>query len=382
MKKSILALAVTTVLAAPIIVQADTILYGSARVSVDYNDEEVGALDKALGVANPGGNWNVVNNASRLGVQGFEELGGGLSAVYQYEFGVDTTEGGNFESNRPKFVGLRGNFGTLTLGTQDTPYYNVAGITDVFNTDKSFGSTVWLGGSFNGFEIDSSTGRAVGGGALFRLENSLYYLTPNFNGFTAEAMLVMNGSENDSQGYSDGIDIWNLAGKYVNGPFFAGVSYIKLEGTNNIALIENTQSTLDLDQWVLGLGYSQGPFAVGFIYERGDFNTFSVLSKTQFGDEYLFGNDDADNWYLTGQYSFGNNTVRAAYGQMNTGLKSSPALADLGINDDDKIDNYLIGYEYNFSKRTRIWAEYIGRDSKTLLNGDQNAFSVGTRVDF
>ncbi|MCP5125532.1 MAG: porin [Gammaproteobacteria bacterium] len=382
MKKSILALAVAASLAIPLVVEADTILYGSARVSVDYNDEKVGALDKALGIADPDGNWNIVNNASRLGVQGFEELGGGLSAVYQYEFGVDATEGGNFEGNRPKFVGLRGDFGTLTVGTQDTPYYNVAGITDIFNTDKSFGSTVWLGGSFNGFDIDLSTGRAVGGGALFRLENSLYYITPNFNGFTAEGMLVMNGSDNDAQGYSNGIDIWNLAGKYVNGPFFAGVSYIKLEGKNNIALTDGTLSTLDLDQWVLGLGYSQGPFAVGFIYERGDFNTFSLLSKTQFSGEYLFGNDDADNWYLTGQYSFGNNTVRAAYGRMNTSLKSSQAIEALGIHDDDTIDNYLIGYEYNFSKRTRVWAEYIGRDANTLLNGDQNAFSIGTRVDF
>ena len=120
MKKSVLALAVATALAAPLAAQADTILYGSARVSVDYNEDDNLCRISFEGDA---ADWDVVNNASRLGVLGSEDLGGGLSAIYQYEFGVDVTEGGNFEGNRPKFVGLKGGFGTLTSGTQDTPYY-------------------------------------------------------------------------------------------------------------------------------------------------------------------------------------------------------------------------------------------------------------------
>ena len=154
MQKSLLSLAVAAVLAAPLAVQADTILYGSARVSVDYVDPKLDAVSKFFGDPEPDSNWDVVNNSSRLGILGSEDLGGGLSAVYRYEFGVDVTEGGNFESNRPKFVGLRGNFGTLTIGTQDTPYYNVAGIVDTFNSSKTFGADAWLGGSFNGFKYN------------------------------------------------------------------------------------------------------------------------------------------------------------------------------------------------------------------------------------
>ena len=128
MKKSILALAVAAALTAPLAAQADTILYGSARVSVDYNDE--GSTDP---FDNDNGVWDVTNNSSRLGVLGSEDLGGGLSAIYQYEFGVDVTDGGNLESNRPKYVGLKGGFGQISLGTQETPYYHVAGIIDIFN---------------------------------------------------------------------------------------------------------------------------------------------------------------------------------------------------------------------------------------------------------
>jgi predicted porin len=367
MKKSVLALAVAAALAAPIAAQADTILYGSARLEVDYIDED--PVD---------GYWDVVNSASRLGVQGSEDLGGGLSAIYQYEFGVDMTEGGNFQSNRPKFVGLKGGFGQLTLGTQWTPYYNVAGVVDIFNTDVSFGATAWLGGSFNGFKLDPTNNRNFAEGNLNRLDNSVYYSTPDFNGFSGQAMLVLNGERNDAQGYSNGIDEWNLAALYNNGPFSAGISYIQLDGDQNVFLsvIDGTRIDLDLDlyQWVVGLGYSAGPFSVGFIYEQGTINQFGLLGAASFDGVKLLGDNEANNWYLTGEYKFGNNTLRAAYGQLDTKL-DTPGF-------DTTIDNYLVGYQYDFSKRTRIWVEYIGRSADTVLYGDANVVSIGTRVDF
>ncbi|HCK81367.1 MAG TPA: porin [Candidatus Competibacter sp.] len=377
MKKSIIALAVSTALAAPLTAQADTILYGSARASVNYIDE-----------SKKDGYWDVINDDSRLGVLGYEDLGGGLSAIYEYEFGVDVTEGTNFNSNRPKFVGLKGGFGQISLGTQETPYYHVAGITDIFNSSQAFGPTAFLGGSFNGYSLNfnsdgqTSAFRNFGEGSLSRLDNSIYYITPDFSGFSAEAMLVMNGNLND-EGYSNDIDLWNVAVKYSNGPFFAGISYIALNGDKNgpASTFElggediPYQLSLDLNQWVVGVGYTGGPFSVGLIYEQGTLNTFGLLGATTIGNiRGLFGENDAKNIYLTGEYRFGNNTLRAAYGRLDTGLDNT------GL--DETIDNYLVGYQYNFSKRTSAWIEYIGRSSDSALYGDQNAVSIGTRVDF
>jgi predicted porin len=347
MKKSVLTLAVAGALALPFAAQADTILYGSARVSVDY-----------LQVEGDSSAWDIVNNDSRLGVLGSEDLGGGLSAIYQYEFGVDVTEGGNFESDRPKFVGLRGNFGTVTVGTQDTPYYNVSGIVDIFNSANTFGNDAWLGG---GFEDDAGVGRGFG---LIRLNNSVYYASPDFNGFSGEVMLVMDGGANRASGFSDGIDIWNIALKYEQGPFFAGVSYIALN--DNFGQVPDF-SNLDLDQWTLGLGYVGGPFSVSFVYEQGTFNQYGLIK------ELLTGGDDPTNFYLAGSYTFGNNVISAAYGRLDPGFRGS-----------DEIDNYILGYQYNFSRRTSIWAEYIGRSTSNPEIGiqDLNAVSIGTRVDF
>ena len=374
MKKSALALAVAAALVGfGTAAHADTTLYGSARVSVDYDDFDSSYVRNANGnlvrVAPGSAAWDVYNNSSRLGVRGEEDLGGGLSAIYQYEFGVDVTEGGNLNSNRPKWVGLKGGFGSITAGTQWTPYYNVIGIGDIFNSSKVFDNETYLGNSFG-----------------LRMDNSLIYTTPNFSGFSAQAMLVMNGSCTPSDpvsptelcrsnadnklpsNLSDDIDMWNIGLSYKNGPFFIGGTYMALEGDEFPAFA--TRPTWDGDQWGLAFGYNSGPFAITFAYEDGDVNTLNI-GKTQ-------------NYYLTGQYTFGPNVIRASYGFSSPDDSRIPIVVNNAPVDlvQDDANNWALGYQYNFSKRTRVWVEYVGQDIDSNLVGDKQTVSIGTRHDF
>jgi len=63
---------------------------------------------------------------SRLGFRGTEDLGGGLSAVFTLESGIMVDTGGQSQARwfgRQAFVGLSGDFGSLTLGRQYTMRY-------------------------------------------------------------------------------------------------------------------------------------------------------------------------------------------------------------------------------------------------------------------
>jgi len=364
MKKSALALAVAAgLIGFGSAAYADTTLYGSARVSVDYDDFDswynenlaTGELTRTFAGSQA---WDVANNASRLGVRGEEDLGGGLAAIYQYEFGVDVTEGGSgFGGNRPKWVGLRGSsWGSMTIGTQWTPYYNVIGIGDIFNSSKVFDNDTYLGNTYG-----------------LRMDNSLIYSTPNWSGFSAQAMLVMNGScaPTDPQvpadlcrqggsgdnrlpsNLSDSVDMWNISMSYKNGPFFAGATYMALDGPSFDDYFPGTVPTWDGDQWGLAFGYNSGPFAVTLAYENGDVNAL-----------YIGG---GENFYLTGQYTFGNNVIRGAYGYStpDTG-QFIYANGDI-LSQSDK-NNWILGYQYNFSKRTRHFVP-----ENTLRRGKRTA---------
>ena len=374
MKKSALALAVAAALVGfGSAAYADTTLYGSARVSVDYdewNSDYVEVNGRLVRTRVGSDAWDVYNNASRLGVRGEEDLGGGLAAIYQYEFGVDVTEGGNFTSNRPKWVGLKGSsWGSFTIGTQWTPYYNVVGIGDIFNSSKVFDNRTYLGNTFG-----------------LRMDNSLIYSTPNWSGFSAQAMLVMNGqcpptdpqTPNDlcrsypdnrlPDNLSDSVDMWNIGLSYKNGPFFAGATYMALEGDNFDNFL--TRPTWDGDQWAVAFGYNSGPFAATIAYEKGSVNTL------------YFG--DGENIYVTGQYTFGNNILRGSYGYTSASDGQYDVILDgapVRLTQSD-VNNWALGYQYNFSKRTRAWVEYIGQSVDSDLTGSRQAVSIGTRVDF
>lgn len=374
MKKSALALAVAAALVGfGSAAYADTTLYGSARVSLDYDDSDSvygRAADGSLVRVQAGAEaWDVFNNASRLGVRGEEDLGGGLSAIYQYEFGVDVTDGGNLNSNRPKWVGLKGSFGSVTAGTQWTPYYNVIGIGDIFNSSKVFDNDTYLGNTFG-----------------LRMDNSLVYSTPNFSGFSAQAMLVVNGSCSPADpttpadlckasadnrlpsNLSDNVDMWNIGLSYKNGPFFVGATYMALQGDGFNDFF--TKPTYDGDQWGVAFGYNSGPFAVTLAYEDGDVNTLN------FGD--------SQNVYLTGQYTFGPHIIRAAYGYTTADDGRINILSDgvAATRIQPDVDNWALGYQYNFSKRTRLWVEYVDQDVDSDLSGKNQTVSIGTRHDF
>lgn len=320
MNKTAVAIAVTGALVA-VAAQAETTLYGSARVSVDYQKADVLRFNQIGDVVDifDDGVWDVVNNSSRLGVKGSEDLGNGLSAIYQYEFGVDTTEGGNLNSTRPRVLGLKGGFGTVSIGNQWSPYYNVAGITDVFNSGKSF--TNYLG--------------------PFRTSNSLIYTSPSISGLSGQALIQMDGVAGE-----DSADEWQLNLKYENGPFTAGAAYRNVE-------------TTDVDGWTVGLGYSGGNLSVGLTVEQVD--------------------DVADDYYGVVSYAFGANIIRAAYGQVqvdatdedinhyalgfqhNLSKRSRLWVEYIGFNGDD--------FE-------------LDEPSTISFSGDSDAISIGMRHDF
>ena len=112
MNKKLLAVAVAGTLAAPMAL-ADVSTSGSIRVGVEASD----------------GDWAVVNGGSRLRFKASEDLGNGQTAFTTYEFGVDAAGGsiGGGSTNRVTLVGLKGDWGSISLGSQWSATFSAVG---------------------------------------------------------------------------------------------------------------------------------------------------------------------------------------------------------------------------------------------------------------
>jgi GBP family porin len=151
---------------------------------------------------------------NRLGFKIVEDLGGGLRAVGTLENGFDVTNGTAMQGSRlfgrQAFVGLSSKqYGTFTLGRQ---YDMVWDYLDRFEASAAAnGLATHVGDNDNGF-------------ATFRYNNSVKYATPDWNGFTAEALYAFSNEAGDFSANN----AFSLGAGYARGPVQFGLAYVEL----------------------------------------------------------------------------------------------------------------------------------------------------------
>jgi predicted porin len=362
MKKSLIALAVAGVVSAPAFAATSNVdVYGVMNIAIQDTD-----------VA--GSDMTILDNTSRIGFKGSEDLGGGLKAIWQIESGlggngavignngctstnaiagsgagpdgilgnaddvaatvplaVTTTTSCNNAGfgTRNTFVGLAGDFGTALMGRHDTPYKLGTASLDIFGdtiADYNLGRT--------GQSIVNNTHDHRNGSALA-------YISPTFSGFHAAVAVVMNNGESGSA-LSNGsaIDATSMTGVYANGPLFASLSYQN-------AKVASSKATK------LGLGYTMGDAKVGFVWES--------VNNAGAGT-------DTKAWLLNGAYNMGPIALKAQYGVNNNGAAKNG-------------DVWALGADYNMSKRTAAYVVYSAGDNGAPA-GDIAGWNLGVKHSF
>jgi predicted porin len=328
MNKKLLAIAIgAAVSAAPMFASADVTLYGHAQV-------EVASVDNS----STGNLTNVADNArGRLGVKASEKLGNGMTAIAGFEWKIDTTQGGQATGQRESFVGLKGDFGTISAGHLKSAYKYTGGI-----KYDPFVATLIEARGANGMSKDELGNASFGHNGF--LANSIGYMSPKIGGgFTAwgtyspDEVSSSNGGDGD---YSFGL-------KFKQKDFEVFVA-----GVNN-------DDTTGGDAIKFGGQYKFGNFKISGQYEMLSGNSANAS---------LGANNDADIYFIGGQAKFGNNVLVAQFGDKDVdGAAGS-------------LSYYTIGLIHNLSKTTRLTAGYRSYESSATV--DVDTFAVGMRVIF
>lgn len=169
MKKSLIALAVAGAFAAPV-AMADVKIGG--EIDVNYEQFDNGA--------NSGLQAN--DTHSRWWMDAMDDIGGGMWVLGHFEIdqGVATPRGMN---NRNSFIGLKGDFGMVKIGTEEGIYEQLG-----YQIDYYHGAAGNAGNIVNG--LGQAGAPAAGKNVLcggsnpgcLRLGNTLSYVSPNING--------------------------------------------------------------------------------------------------------------------------------------------------------------------------------------------------------
>jgi predicted porin len=351
MKKQLLAAAVATAIAVPMAASADVTVYGRLHYSIDSIDYDSGVSGSLAGTGmdslDAGFDGQGVNShLSRFGIKGSEDLGNGLSAVFQMEFLIDGDDLGGVQNNRNTYVALAGNWGVAGIGQVDTPFKSSTASLELF-ADTA--------GDYQQLGFDD-----------IRVQDAVFYMSPNWNGFSFVAAVVMPSASTKS----DGIEATSISGTYSNGPFFATLAYESVtdQWVNDLLGVGTGH---DFDKWRLGLGYTANAFHVGFIYEDRDIDNVDTIPG------YAGVSDDSQSWQLSGSYTMGNNVFKLAYGQADDwGMDATNA--PYGIND---AEQWTIGMDHKLSNRTTVYAVYSDYSTDTA-NTDWDVLSLGIIHNF
>ncbi len=273
------------------------------------------------------------NNASRIGFRGTEDLGGGLKAGFVLEHGFNPDTGTPAASfwGRQSEVNLGGGFGLVRLGT--------------FTSEAYYATSDYIG--MHNHETGSSSDALYA--YIGRNTNKIAYRTPSLGGATIEAAVSAGEGGGRARNY-------DVAVNYGAGPLHIGVGYEKAGG--------------NAKQVAVSALYEMGSLAFGAMVQRDT-------------DGIAAGLGNRTNFRGSVAYIFGANELHLNVGKAGdySKLKNSDAL------------QYTAGYNYNLSKRTKVYGYYTAiNDSKVGLytggaraNGKDGEFSslaAGVRHNF
>ena len=331
MKKSLIALAVAGTFAAPAFAATENVdVYGKLHVSLNIPGDQT---DTGAG----SGDLQLASNASRIGFKGAEDLGGGLSAIWQLEQTVNLDESGGGFASRNSFLGLKGGFGTLIAGRHDTPLKNVGRAVDLF------GDTM------------ADSRNVLNGGSDTRANNVIVYMTPDMGGFGIAAAYVTDLGTDEVADAT----VYNLSATYKNGPLYLGLGYGDGDGHENRGLGSHMR---------LGAGFNMGSFKLVAQYDSLEDGSHAPVGPvgTPFNQP-----GDFTAFMVGGAFTMGNVVLKANYME---GEYGGDALAVNGAGDPTPqaardVEQFTIGADYNLSKRTTVYALYAAGQNITLGSG-------------
>lgn len=374
MKKTLVGLAAAAAMCSAS--AASVTLYGIIDTGFaynSYNDDKYTALAGAAD--NSFGMMSGQSSGSRFGLKGVEELGNGLTVGFILEDGFSSDTGAEKDQmfDRESSIYIEGGFGKFGMGRLST-LANDAGTTGLGGYFSSFGTGWGDVGVQNYMQAYRPN----------RMDNMVYYKTPNFAGAEVWVLYGMGNEEDKTYENESSRDRYYAAAvTYNNGglSLYGAVDVLNKAsfGTNNSFDTEDDQITITaavnydcgFAKSYLGVHWFDNAKAVGSSSFGGDWGRMGNFKDSE-GKYVDRGFGDANGWsvMLGVVIPVGNGKVKTTLGYLDA--SSDNENVSSGDVDQD-LKRFMVGagYEYYLSKRTTVYmaAGYL-QDSIDTAKGN------------
>lgn len=344
MQKKIIALAVAGLMSGGAFAQSNVTISGQFRVGIDSV-----SAGGATAAANLTSRTRVTDENSTLRFAGEEKLGNGMTAWFQVESALGTSDnigttgaqGGGANAatlgTRNTAVGLKGAFGNFFIGKWDTHYSSHAGVDSNGLAAHSTALTA------NVLSIIHTNNGANGAGGRFN--NSIMYTSPNFSGFdvnvgystTAGAGGI--GNESTAAGVDKENNVW-INPRYNNGPISVFYSYLKRNDAGNLAA--GASPDAKFNRFGGAYTFPMG-LKLGLIWDKNEAITAAGVTTKRTA------------WALPVSYATGPHTMYFSYAK--AGKSNVSGVGDVA---DSDAKMTMLGYNYAMSKRTSVGLSWWG----------------------
>ncbi|MFT0850625.1 porin [Achromobacter sp. F4_2707] len=345
-------------------------------------------------------------SGSRFGLRGTEDLGNGLRAEFTLEQGFNIGSGGfqqhgtgmDRQFSRQAWIGLASDsWGSLRFGRQ----HNVG-------TDFLLGMIDPFGGGF---------GLANGGQAFAaintnRMDNTVKYVTPNFSGFQFGVAYSFNTNGGQSATHEElrnpNVRAFSTGLRYANGPLGVALSYDQKQNSRAsepttvlgvpVPRQNNAGESVTVKQWVLGASYDFEVVKLSGAF--GQLRDGAYASAGLGPDSSLNYLDSTGNWAATGNRigefdkgfkansylvglsaPLGAGNLMVSWGMIDP--RSDPDRFTGGEASLEKQHTYALGYTYDLSKRTNVYAYGAYQKNAGLVDdAKKSTVAVGLRHRF
>ena len=445
MKKSLFAVAATTAFTGAAQAQSSVTVYGLLDVGYTNGDARVSS-----GTTNAKQNISRISNSmesgSRIGFRGNEDLGGGTSAQFVFELGIQPA--GNAGSNadganpspaattnptqssssnasapnwtpniRQAFVGItQKGLGTARVGTQNTLYWEQAGSNTAGQLSQTAGSMLAPtidGAFFNTTTLNGTTSTIVNGAAFgaysTRTTNTINIRTERMSGAMLKASWTQSnqntgqttpantisasnsfaGGTSNQQGYQAALD-WNIQKANIQASYAA----FKSENPNGAVTVGVSCATAG--GVCSGVGATAGATTAwgGGVMGNNVNDTQALITASyDFGILKAYAGwaqRKVSNTYNSNQYlqrtaqeiGVRGYVTKSIEGWASVGNGRYTTWQNTGVT--ANITGYQVGSNYWMSKRTNFYAIYGQNGTSSTSNGSANVgqASVGVRHTF